>query len=131
MNDHLTLIDSDIFIDLLKRKSPTYERGLQYLKQHGAFNISCLTYYECLRGYKTINASKKLAIFEQIIQTTNLYYLDTNLLQKASELYAFLRPKGLLRGEFDLLIGTTALLYDFTLITNNEKHYEPLKTHFG
>ncbi|MEN0047446.1 MAG: PIN domain-containing protein [Bacteroidota bacterium] len=130
MKDHLTLIDSDIFIDILKRKSPTYERGLQYLKEYGAFNISCLTYYECLRGYKAVKATKKLAIFEQVIQTANIYYIDDLIIQKASELYAFLRPKGLFRGEFDLMIGTTALINDFTLITNNEKHYKPMQEHF-
>ena len=37
-----------------------------------------------------------------------------------------LRAAGLLIGDFDLLIGATALQHELTLLTNNRRHFERL-----
>jgi len=41
-----------------------------------------------------------------------------------------LKPKGLLKGEFDLIIGTTAIVNNFNLVTNNIHHYKPLADYY-
>jgi predicted nucleic acid-binding protein len=38
-----------------------------------------------------------------------------------------LRATGLIIGDFDLLIGATALQYDLTLLTNNRQHFERIE----
>lgn len=101
------------------------------MERYGEFNISCLVYYECLRGLKAINASKKLLAFNKLMEITNVIFLDKEIFDKASEIYAFLKSKGELKGEFDIFIGTTALVKNLLLVTNNERHYEPLKNYFG
>jgi predicted nucleic acid-binding protein len=105
MTAELCLIDTDILSYILKRKETAYQRSRDYLKKHERFTISCLTYYECFRGYKAV-------------------------LDKAGEIYGVLKKKGVLPGEFDVLIGATALVHDYILITNNEKHYEQIKKNF-
>jgi len=35
-----------------------------------------------------------------------------------------LRKKGIIIGDFDLLIASTCSYYDLILLTNNRKHYE-------
>ena len=130
-DENLALIDTDILIEILRKKEPAYLRAINYLKKYGEFNISCLVYYECLRGLKTINAPKKLLAFNKLMEITNIIFLDKEIFDKASEIYAFLKSKGELKGEFDILIGTTALVKDLSLVTNNERHYEPLKNYFG
>ncbi len=130
MNDRLCLIDTDILSYILKRKNNVYENASDYLKIHKRFTISCITYYECLRGYKAVNASKRLQIFYDFLNITDILYLDQAILEKAGEIYGVLKNKGELPGEFDILIGATAVLHNLTLVTNNEKHYSPLKQYF-
>jgi predicted nucleic acid-binding protein len=130
MTEELCLIDTDILINILKRREPAYQQSLEYLKQHKKFSISCLTYYECLRGYQAIGATRRLKVFRKLLNITEVLYLDQAILDKAGEIYGVLRKKGLLPGEFDILIAATALIQDFTLSTNNEKHYEKMQEHF-
>lgn len=131
MEENLSLIDTDILIWILRRKEPVYSKSINYLSKFGRFKISCITYYECLRGYKSIRASRRMAIFMELLKITDVYYLDKTILDKASEIYVFLRNKGLLKGEFDLLIGATALVNNLTLVTGNEMHFEPLEKYFN
>ncbi len=130
MTAELCLIDTDILSYILKRKETAYQRSRDYLKKHERFTISCLTYYECFRGYKAVGASKRLQVFQEFLNITDVLYLDQAILDKAGEIYGVLKKKGVLPGEFDVLIGATALVHDCILITNNEKHYEQIKENF-
>ena len=131
MNDKLCLIDTDILSYILKRKDNAYKNASEYLKIHKKFTISCITYYECFRGYKAVNASKRLQIFHEFLNITSILYLDQAILEKASEIYGMLKKKGELPGEFDILIGATAISHNLTLVTNNERHYRHLKQSFS
>jgi len=130
MAGKLCLIDTDILIYILKRKEPAYQQSREYLGEHKKFTISCLSYYECLRGYRAVEATKRLEVFREFLAITEVLYLDEAILEKAGEIYGFLRKKGLLTGEFDMLIGATALVHDLTLVTNNEKHFMRIQEHF-
>ncbi len=126
----LSLIDTDTLSYVLKRKEPAYQNSLKYLNKFGRFKISCLTYYECFRGYKANGATTKLQLFQNLLQITDVIYLDKTILEKAGEIYSLLKNKGLLTGELDLLIGTTAIVHDLKMVTNNEKHYQTLEKYF-
>ena len=109
----LSLIDTDILSYVLKRKEPAYQN------------------YECIRGYKAVGATKRLEVFQELLQITDVIYFDKPILDKAGEIYGVLKTKGLLKGEFDLLIGATAIVNQMKIVTNNEKHYQPLKDYFN
>jgi tRNA(fMet)-specific endonuclease VapC len=130
MNEKSCLIDTDILISILRQEEPVYQQSLDYLEKFGMFKISSISYYECLRGYKSIGAIRKLKIFEKFLEIVDVINLDLKIMNKASEIYSLLKPKGLLKGEFDLLIGSTALAHNLKIVTNNEKHFEPLKKYF-
>ncbi len=124
MTAELCLIDTDILIYILKDIDPAFQQSREYLKKQKKFTISCITYYECLRGYQAVGATKRLRIFEELLDITDVLYLDRDILDKAAEIYDLLKKKGLLPGELDILIAATAMVHDFTLISNNEKHYK-------
>lgn len=130
MNEPLCLIDTDIFSYILKRMEPAYYHSREYLRQHRRFIISCLTCYECSRGYKAVEATKRLQVFKKYLMLTDVLYLDQPILDKAAEIYRVLKPKGIFPGEFDVLIGATALIHKMGVVTNNEDHYEGMKRHF-
>ncbi len=131
MDEKLTLIDTDILIGILRRERNLYEHARAYLAAHSKFNISSLTWYECLRGYKTIGATKRLQEFQRLMTQTDIHHLNEAIFSQAAEIYALLHRQGKLTGEFDLLIGATALNHGWKLATNNEKHYQALPEDFG
>ncbi len=131
MNARLCLIDTDIYSYILKRKESPYKKAREYLSRHGRFKISCITYYECLRGYRAVNAHKRLQIFQKFLNITDILYIDQQVLETASEIYGLLKKRGELPGEFDILIGATAISHNLALITNNQRHYRPFGRHFS
>ena len=131
MNEPLALIDTDILIFMLRQSEPAYQKSVEYLAQNECFYFSCITYYECFRGYKALGASKKLSLFEQLLDISKVLYLDQPILEKASGFYATLKKSSVKMGEFDLLIAATAATHQMKIITNNEKHYMPFSEHFG
>jgi len=57
-------------------------------------------------------------------------YLDQDVLEKSAEIYGVLKPKGELPGEFDVMIGATALLHGMSVVTNNITHYQAIQRYF-
>ena len=62
---------------------------------------------------------------------TQINYLTEALFMQAAEIYATLHRQGKLTGEFDLLIGLTALQNGWKLATHNIKHYKALVDGYG
>ena len=99
MTAELCLIDTDILINILKDIEPAYQKSREYLKKQKKFTISCISYYECLRGYQVVDAVKRLRIFEEFLDITDVLYLSQYILDKSAEIYGHLKKKGLLPGE--------------------------------
>ncbi len=131
MEEPLTLIDSDVLVSILRNVKYPAEKAHAYLSQHGRFNISCLTWYECYRGYQVLGASKRLREFQRFMELTDIHYLDEPILSKTAEIYADLHRQGRLTGEFDLLIGVTTLHNGWKLASNNRRHYQALVDGYG
>ncbi|MCP4405640.1 MAG: type II toxin-antitoxin system VapC family toxin [bacterium] len=130
MSEALCLIDTDVLSYILKEREPYLQRSCEYLEQQTRLTISCLTYYECLRGHKAARATKQLRIFRKLLERTDVLYLEQEILDKAADMYGVLKPNGIFPGEIDLLIGATALFHDLSIVTNNVKHYKLIQRHF-
>jgi tRNA(fMet)-specific endonuclease VapC len=131
MTGKLTLIDSDALIGILRKERIPYKNARTYLSMHGSFNISCITWYECYRGYQILGAVKRLQEFQELMSLSQIHYFDESLMTRAAGIYTSLHKQGKLTGEFDLLIGATALQNNWNLATNNEKHYQAMADDFG
>jgi tRNA(fMet)-specific endonuclease VapC len=124
------LLDTDMLSYILKELAPVYQISREYLRKYEAFTISCITYYECLRGYRAIGATKRLEDFYRLLIFTEVLYLDRPIFDTASDMYGILKKQGTLPGELDILVAATAIEHDHILVTNNEKHYKPIQAHF-
>lgn len=129
--ENLSLIDTDILIFLLKNNSSVIQKSKEYQQKYGKLKISELTYYECLRGYKYSNATKKLELFLRLIEAIEIIPLSKSIYNKASVIYAKLKQTGFPTGEFDLLIAATAIENNLSVVTNNTKHYSKIKDFFN
>jgi predicted nucleic acid-binding protein len=114
------LIDTNTLIDAQTRKLP--EKGLNFLAEiiNEDFNISFITYIEFL-GYK--NAS---SVTEEFIALADVIIINKVIMDICVKLRKSNRIK-----LPDAIIASTALAFEYTLITNNEKDFrniEGLKT---
>jgi len=130
VQENLSLIDTDILIFILKNNKSVIEKSQEYQQKLGRLKISDLTFYECLRGYKTSNATKKLEVFMKLTKLMDIIPLTQDIYTTASEIYSKLYKKGFPTGEFDLLIAATALQNDLTIVTNNTRHFIRIKKYF-
>ena len=82
--------------------------------------ISCITYFEIRRGFLAVDAPKKRERFNQLCQNYSIIFLDDlAILEKAAEIHANLRLKGLPIQTEDVLIAATAMIKGLTVLSND------------
>jgi tRNA(fMet)-specific endonuclease VapC len=119
-----SLLDTDTLSEIMRgRDSNIGQKAREYLRTHGQFRISIITRYEILRGLKAKQASRQITLFEERCRKSILYPLIDDIIVKASDIYAYLYNQGLLISDADILIASTALVNNLTLITGNLEHF--------
>lgn len=116
------LIDSDVLINFLKGE----EIAVKTIKklQNKPLYISVISVGEILEGLLETKNMKKLFLFKELLKTVTTINIDLQIIEKFASLRKFLRNKGLLIDNFDLLIASTCLVHDLILITNNVSHFK-------
>ena len=79
---------------------------------------------EIKRWLLTINSTKKLALFETMCSLSGIGVIDREILEVAAGIYSDLQKRGIAVGDNDILITAYCIHHDFTLVTNNEKHFK-------
>ena len=85
--------------------------------------IPLMVYYEARRGLLANKAVNKLRIFERLCAKLNVNNLTKTDMSIASDLYAKRKRTGTMMDDGDLLIAAQCVTNNYTLITNNEKHF--------
>jgi tRNA(fMet)-specific endonuclease VapC len=116
------LIDTDIIIYSLKGNNNVQNNLLE--KKNISKAISVITYGELIFGAKKSKSREKnLATVYRIGELFSVIELTKGIVETFGEVKASLQKKGKNVYDFDLLIGSTALFLNYTLVTNNEKHF--------
>ncbi|GHV73193.1 ribonuclease VapC [Spirochaetia bacterium] len=120
------LIDSDIIIYSLKRDKKVQANFLKNEKIPKF--ISIITYGELLYGAKKSEwVEKNLAEVYRIKSLFPIIEIDLPIIEVFSDLKAKYRKTGIVIDDFDLLIASTALTWDQTLVTHNVRHFGKIK----
>ena len=116
------LIDSDVLINFLKGE----EIAIKTIKklQNKPLYISVISVGEILEGLLETKNMKKLSSFKELLKTVTTINIDFQIIEKFASVRKFLRKKGLLIDNFDLLIASTCLTRDLILISNNISHFK-------
>ena len=61
------------------------------------------------------------------MQENELISIRKETVQKAAEIYAYLKKGGILIEDADILIASIALVEDLVLVTDNIRHFERIK----
>jgi tRNA(fMet)-specific endonuclease VapC len=114
------LLDTNIVSLALKQKIQIVEI-LEVLKsQEVNIFISCITYFEVRRGFLAVDAPQQRERFNKFCQQYPIIFLDDlAILEKAAEIHANLRLRGLPIQTEDILIAATAIEKGLILVSND------------
>jgi len=119
------LLDSNAVSDILCGEKNVIEH-LKIAIKNGAQIATCsIVYYEIERGLKAAGSSRKLKAFYELYANLRHVYLDRRDLEavrKSSDIYVELH-KGRQIEDNDIFIAAIAMVNDYTLITDNTKHF--------
>lgn len=117
-------LDTNIISFILRGNRQLQEKV--YLEANGGAGVIIppIAYYEVKRGLIDYHAPVKLAAFERLCSVLGVDELDAETLDKAAVIYASLKKNGRLIEDSDILIAASCLAHDYTLITDNTRHFE-------
>ena len=116
-------LDTNIVAYLLKGLYDVEKKIKAEISNGNKLVINPITYYEVCRGLIAINSSAKLHTFKEICELFGVVELTKASLERSAVIYADLKNKGLLIEDADIFIGAICLENNYTLVTNNEKHF--------
>jgi len=117
------LIDTDWAIHYLNGQRGIVDR-LSYLREEG-LAISVISLAELYEGvyYSTDPLSDERAL-DDFLSGVTILGVEEEVCKVFGRERGKLRQRKNLIGDFDLLIASTGLYYDLTLLSNNRRHYE-------
>jgi len=117
------LIDTDWIIHYLNGNDKIVEK-LTSLKDAG-LAISVIPLAELYEGvYYSTNPIGNEQALKYFLTGVSVLGVDEEICKIFGKERGGLRKKGIIIGDFDLLIASTCSYYDLILLTNNRKHYE-------
>ena len=117
------LVDTDWAIDYMNGVPPLVNRLNGLLPDGvGLSIISLAELYDGILGSANPHSDEQMLI--RFLTSVEVLPLDEPTCRVFAEERGRLRAEGALIGDFDLLIGATAIRHNLTLLTNNRRHFE-------
>jgi len=117
-------LDSNIVSYMLNGDADVTAHYSQAFDDGGDVAIPPIVFYEIQRGLLARRLNKKLAEFDELYQNVLQVGFDITTWQKAAEIYASLCQQGKPIEDSDIFIAAYCIVNDFTLVTNNTRHFE-------
>jgi len=119
------LLDTDTLVYFLKGNESVVDNFKACMDAPKA--ISVVTYGELIYGCrKSERAAENLAKVHRLAELYPIIDITRSVMDSFGEIKAQLSTAGTSVDDFDLLIGCTALALNYTVVTNNTKHYEKI-----
>jgi tRNA(fMet)-specific endonuclease VapC len=75
-------------------------------------------------AFDSVNPEAHLVSFRRFLAPIRIVNLNEGIIERFAETRSFLRRRGQLISDFDLLLAATALHHDLTVLTFNRRHFE-------
>ena len=117
-------LDTNIISLWLQRDAHIAERLNRALKQGNTVIIPPITYYEIRRGFKHKTAPGKEFAFSLMCKSYEVGEMNLAAWEVAADIYAYTRKAGKPVEDTDILIAAFCIVNNYTLITDNTRHFE-------
>jgi tRNA(fMet)-specific endonuclease VapC len=117
------LLDTDTLIYSLKGN----EAVLRHVerRQHDPMQISVISLMELYYGaHKSERSAANLARVRRMENSFDILQVDHSIAETFGMIKSDLESQDAPLDDFDLVIAATALAFNLTLVTNNEKHFQ-------
>ena len=115
------LLDTDIASAYLQGNGRVFNRFIQH---SGGLHISIISLSELYSWvYVADDPTKRESGLLTMLSDVTILPLDDDIARKCGQVRADLQRKGTKIPTLDLLIATTALLHDLTVVTHNQRHF--------
>jgi tRNA(fMet)-specific endonuclease VapC len=119
------LLDTDTLIYFLKGNASVLAHFKANRNLPKAFSV--VTYGELIYGcHKSQRMNENLAKVRHLAEIYPVIEVTRPVMECFGELKASLGSAGTSVDDFDLLIGCTALTMNYSMVTNNVKHYQKI-----
>jgi tRNA(fMet)-specific endonuclease VapC len=120
-----SLLDTDIFSELLKGKNVTVtRRAATYRQQFGQYTIAVPTLVELVKGFQKLGREDRVESLITGLAAESVLPLDRDAAILAGKIYGELERAGQPIGRLDPLIAAIAIHHELILVTGNTKHFE-------
>ncbi len=119
----MILLDTSVFIDYFRKTNKNNSLLSQVLSTNERIAISVVTHFEILIG----NTAQQNSFWELILENITILDYNYQLNQQAVDTQKQLIKINKRLAFQDLLIGATAIYYNYPLATLNEKHFKHIK----
>src|SRR4051812_31201818 len=119
------LLDTDICSAYLKGNRHVFNRFVQH---SGGLHVSTVAMGELYTwGHRSASAAKRLADIADFLAGVTVVPVSLDVSLEFGRSRAAQMDAGVGMDAADLLIACTAIVHDFTLVTHNVKHFEPVR----
>ena len=119
-------LDTNVIFRYLKNELPSVKNVDNALATNHKLFVPKIVDYEVRRGFKLMRtpSQRKEQVYKLLTQRCPIVEMDTNVWERATDVYRELYRKGFTVGELDILIAAFCLSRDLILVTNNIKDFE-------
>jgi len=118
------VLDSNIISYFIQGNPQVISKLRTALVAGDSFVISPVTYYEIMRGFKHKASPKKEKSFSYMCSLYPVGEMSIDAWEKAAEIYGSTRQAGTPIEDTDILIAAFCIVNEYTLVTNNTKHFK-------
>ena len=120
-------LDTNIISYLLKNNEVIFARYRKEIRNGNKIIIPPITYYEIKRGLFHQKATVKADLFKRFCDEFGVGRMTLDTWDEAARLYAANRRFGRTAEDADLFIAAFCLAGNYTLVTNNTRHFETIE----
>ena len=117
-------LDTNTLTFLLKEDEKVNKNADKATNEGHELILPPIVDYEVQKGLLAKWMTKKLQEYLDFRQHIPIGVFDDGVWQKAAHVYASLNNKGINIDDVDILIGAYCLVNNYTLVTNNTRHFQ-------
>ena len=119
-------LDTNTISYWLQKNEIVTERLNRAIKQGNTIIIPPSAYYEIRRGFKHKASPGKEFAFSLICKSYGIGEMSLAVWEQAADIYAKTRQNGNPIEDTDILIAAFCIVNNYTLVTNNVKHFKDI-----